>query len=484
MIQLSETPQFPTQLKFNLDGSVSSAISRTFTSPQVIFMQKLSQTPAIVQRDRQHVSMQPLSDRLKFAQQLAKMDARCVRSETKMHKRQDTAKVEKKSKSNVKLFQTKPRCKNASTQAIPFKSSKKASRPAQLHHLHPNQNLNIPPLPSQFIQYAHEPPTKDACVSTADISIRETVPIERSPRTPNFCNTKASLGLIKKEKLDKSFNSTRSSHLSTRFQTPKKLNAVKAPSATAPQLFHSKPNFTPVEECDRKPFVEDRQYFVPTINAASPSLSKKTNSRIPGLDLQSQRSKPAAKYELNTCPQTLDEQVSYMCSTLHQQLLEMESVENDIRTRWKGIKYDMMSDAKKPFEPPTNVEELQSPINLQGGKSKPSKPGKDIVQFVKKRPELRKGKSLSNCPLIQTSARTLSLPMSTIDAVYKNKSTFNSYLHSVHHKPVGKFDPWRVVNELSKEVVDKIVSDVCDEVSDGFDQCVEHVFEAEFAMPP
>jgi len=127
MIQFSKTPNFSTQLKFNLDGSTTSAMSQSFTSPQVIFMQKLSQTPMISQTERPKVSLQPLTDRLKFAQQLAKMDARsCIENQKLIHKQQvltkqksydKKAKVSDKTKSRVKLHQPLYNHKNTAVQA-------------------------------------------------------------------------------------------------------------------------------------------------------------------------------------------------------------------------------------------------------------------------------------------------------------------------------------------------------------------------------
>ena len=538
MIQMNKTPHFPTQLKFNLDGTLSSVESPPFTSPQVIFMQKLSQTPLILQDERQRVSIQPLSDRLKFAMQLAKMDARSsLEKQKEVQKQQKKTKPSKKAKPDVKLFHPLNQHKNAAIQAVPLKPSKKPFRPLQ--HLHPSPEIFVPPLSPNYKlnHYSNNPPTKDACVSTADIPYPVRSPVMQPSKSPNFCNTKMSLGLIKREKLNKSVNSTWSSRTSPRSPTtervvgleqrhsppkmkefptepvvtsakPKrrhfddcdrhtiasKINAANPRSLTTEQVSRAKQPHSPVltktypaevvlthtEKPREKPCDDNDIYdFMPKINAVNPYSCRK--SRKAHRDLTNRRTELLNEKHGDANSNTTNDQISYMCSTIHQQLLDMESIENDIRKRWKGIKYDMMAQFK-PEEFSSNVDDLQTPINLQGGKTDSKKPNKEIVRFVKQKPEPH-SKFLSERPNVQSSAKSLSMPKSTIEAVYQNKSKFSSYLYSVHHEPVGKFNPWKVVNELSKEIVDKIVSDVCDEVSDGFDECVERVFEAEFAIP-
>jgi len=302
-----------------------------------------------------------------------------------------------------------------------------------------------------------------------------------STGSPNFSNTKTCLGLIKKEKLDKTFNSTKSGRISPHSPPSEKIVKVK-PSLIKPKTYPAEAVFTPAESPKKKSFcVRNNQSFVPKINAANPALCNKSSLRKPCLKLQNRRTEHMDEKNGDAVSYSLSDQISYMCSTLHQQLIDMESVENDIRKRWKGIKYDIQAESR-PLESSSNIDILQTPIKLQGGKENCQKHDKQIVRFVKQKPEPQ-SRSLAESPPVQNSAKVLTIPTSIIDAVHQNKSEFSKFLHSVHHEPVGKFNPWKVVNELSKEIVDKIVSDVCNEVSDGFDECVERVFEAEFAMP-
>ena len=500
MIQLDKAPYFPNQLRFNLDGSASTNDNHSLNStPQLIFMQKLSRPSSITKNDLHRIAPSPMSDRMAFVTQIAKMDARGCLQRQKLVQKNVPAEPKsintKVKQSNnglkgprfVKLHHPLRHNKPAKP-SFSYTSPKKFKQSRAQQTLLKKQVTRVPQIPILYenCQYSHKPSTKDACVSTADLVMRQnhTSSYKEPLKSPIFRNKNNCICLIKKEKLDKSYSTSISSvSVSPKLEQQHRKIQPKKQRSDKKRRKAAKPVYTPagqpIKSCLSKRSIKNTPSAMTdsfTTDEDDASISTRQSDKSSHAQLLKEKSLNAKSG--NTISAN---EIDLMCNALHHQLLAMEDVENSIRSRWKKIKYDTVAE-NDPQKNDSNAEEVKFPIELRGGKTVAKTPEKKIVKFTKPKSMPQK-KAPVRFPTQQYSSTLLSIPHSTADSIFKNKSKFNSYLHSVSHEPIGKFNPWKVVNELSAEIVNKIVSDVCEEVGEGFDDCVEHLFESEFAAP-
>ncbi|XP_076824074.1 uncharacterized protein LOC143470072 [Clavelina lepadiformis] len=172
------------------------------------------------------------------------------------------------------------------------------------------------------------------------------------------------------------------------------------------------------------------------------------------------------------------------CESLYQRLVDIQNEEDVIRHRWKQVRYDDI-----PHQPQVNhfKNSKQSPelITISHNEESPV-PFEETVLF-KSSKQPHQNLFMSNVAS-QPSSRTddremLRLPKDIRNSVISNRTRFTQYLKSSFHEPKGKFNPWKIVDNLADEMLDKMVEDVCGELFEGCDDFVEHLFEDEFADP-
>ena len=499
MIEVGKVPCFLDQLKFNLDAStpVSSA-NKSLGSPKIIFMQKLPQNVTVNKYEAIHrVPVIPMSPRLAIATQLAKIDVKNVGEAKCAFKQSKTMKtvLHHEEPANKKFL----RPQLDSNACIKFKPSVqsqkktgKVSKDLFFDRFRPIQNnLNALSIRTQpnAVQHSHAKPVKDAFTSTNDLLL------DAVPSKLDIIAKRSVSPFVKIEKLDKSFSqrkSTRPCPKSLKKKPARCLHSVKQKSLIKKSNKNGK-HFArpPSPRQDRQltfhaPFETNKlEHQLPEPQDDSLSSEAWTEAFCNECDAKKRVQTPRQRTQLQPnreCVQTAKmdfNQVDYLRKTINQRLLDMEDAERSIRMRWKEIRYDDLHN-----DNPSSLSALPveaSLVDIAGGKTTVKAPKKEAVRFVK--PEKEQVLTKFYPQASTSSSKLLFLSDSTVDSVFQNKSKFSDYLYTVFHKPVGKFNPWKIVNDLSEQVVNQIVSEVCNEVNEGFEGCVEHLFESEFAVP-
>ncbi|XP_022093344.1 protein moonraker-like isoform X2 [Acanthaster planci] len=76
----------------------------------------------------------------------------------------------------------------------------------------------------------------------------------------------------------------------------------------------------------------------------------------------------------------------------------------------------------------------------------------------------------------------LFIPSDAMNRIRDYRGRFEHHLKNTSHWAYGTFDPWRLVEEVSDEIVSEIIKDVSSEVGDIMSQCVDDLYRAEFDM--
>lgn len=178
--------------------------------------------------------------------------------------------------------------------------------------------------------------------------------------------------------------------------------------------------------------------------------------------------------------------------SLLDKLNAMEQEEMEIRTRWKTIVYDEKETSSgvsnnNPGFLTSDEAKVVEIIPCALEHSEPHCQKKSVRFETESLPAVAASlgkfstagaRFTANPPKIK-----LSLPENVIDCILDGKKTYEEYLKLSHHEPKGNFDPWKIAEDLSNELVFDILEAVCDEVGSAFDGCIDRVFESEFAQP-
>ena len=173
--------------------------------------------------------------------------------------------------------------------------------------------------------------------------------------------------------------------------------------------------------------------------------------------------------------------------SLLDKLNAMEQEEMEIRARWKTIVYD--DDVKSEtnnnpgFLSPKPQPEV---VEINASSKDPTAPDclKKSVRFETSNavPQSTSAHYIPSASA-KSSKIKLGLPDNVIECILDSKKSYNEYLKMSHHEPKGNFDPWKIAEDLSNELLSDILTSVCDEVGSAFDGCIDRVFESEFAQP-
>lgn len=162
--------------------------------------------------------------------------------------------------------------------------------------------------------------------------------------------------------------------------------------------------------------------------------------------------------------------------------------EETIRRRWQEINYHDVKDE------PSIIQETV-PKTPQGFKfTKTSRTREDqpkqIINFIpdEDRFDCPHPTSLCWTRPSESNAKSTSLPLilpeSTVYAVEKGRKDFERHLRYAFHEPKGKFNPWKLVEVLSDDILNDVVAAVSQEVNGMCEFYAEEIFEQEFADAP
>ncbi|XP_078487230.1 uncharacterized protein LOC144742386 [Ciona intestinalis] len=183
------------------------------------------------------------------------------------------------------------------------------------------------------------------------------------------------------------------------------------------------------------------------------------------------------------------------CEAMYKKIEQMEQEETEIRKRWETIQYeDIKPRTRVPRYSRTssdNTEELRTsspqPLCFTNREfAKGEEISKPSVRFMQEEPGfntlyMASTSSIKSSP--NSNAIKLSLNRDTAESIRANRTKYNNYLKHTYHEPKGAFNPWKIVQELSEDVMKQVISEVVSELDGLCDDYVEHVFESEFADP-
>ena len=499
MIQLDKELVFNDQLKFNLDSSTPVSSRYGFSSPGVIIIQKLPSQfkKKAITTSKVH-QMQPISSKLSLAMKVAKLDASNYLKNfngIKDATRKKKEKVKQTDPSDVKI--------NASKQKPRFKIHSSYYQKPKHHSSPQTKSLKTPKgihfsktsfrqpnyIPSsdtwspKTYQQEYHTLLKDACTSTCDLS-KNCAAVESKF---TFCTNKKAVSPITIAKLKKNnAQKTPKKDIGIPYYlTPQKNKSINTPNPVKEKSLIGKKINRPRQDNAIKRNNKNRSVKAYDYNKTTKPTSPKQFS-------SDQRSssyfdKPSVKH---TFKSSQDEKPFYgnkkQIRFMYERLLDMEDLERSIRSRWVEIKYERVEECDQK---PVSVECCNAPenpavVDISGGPYSTSKPTKEPFKLIsKKRPIDSPAVHFTNFSSWKKAQKSLFLPTKTVESVYQNKSNFSDYLRLALHEPKGKFDPWSVVNELSDDIAHHVVNDVCNEVNDHFDGCIELLFENEFKDP-
>lgn len=200
-----------------------------------------------------------------------------------------------------------------------------------------------------------------------------------------------------------------------------------------------------------------------------------------------------------------------------QRLDTIEAEQNQIRQRWDNLQYKAVeNNHSKINSHPEFHSDIPRPIHFTGHESfkmvsRPVKPGFSKVKMsksvssatssnfrsaVETQPTLRytsSGRTIPGPHLLRTSgyghsannnnSHLVAVPMSKqlVASIINNQQQFQRYLKQSANMKVGRFDPWKVVDEVSEEILDACVTEVCDELEQFNSDIANHIYSSEFA---
>ncbi|KAL5017134.1 hypothetical protein ScPMuIL_006723 [Solemya velum] len=82
----------------------------------------------------------------------------------------------------------------------------------------------------------------------------------------------------------------------------------------------------------------------------------------------------------------------------------------------------------------------------------------------------------------RTPKTTLTLSEDMVTAIHEQKEKFERHLKKSSHHIQGKFNPWKLVEEISDQVLKECIHDIATELEDVNDAIVNHVCKSEFMV--
>ncbi|KAI0208832.1 hypothetical protein LSAT2_006448 [Lamellibrachia satsuma] len=88
------------------------------------------------------------------------------------------------------------------------------------------------------------------------------------------------------------------------------------------------------------------------------------------------------------------------------------------------------------------------------------------------------GQSVNN-----NNSHLVAVPMSEqlIASIINSQRLFQRYLKQSANMKVGRFNPWKVVDEVSEEILDVCITDICGELEQFNSDIANHIYSSEFA---
>ncbi|KAL4223193.1 hypothetical protein ACF0H5_016665 [Mactra antiquata] len=191
---------------------------------------------------------------------------------------------------------------------------------------------------------------------------------------------------------------------------------------------------------------------------------------------------------------------------IYQRLEQMELEHLDIRRRWGTIQFEEQT--KSSVMKTRNIERPSGPVAMEITRRDPSKSHmvqnsrgynkeEDVpIIFTKSAPVPQytqhtvlgdTEEDLHNeypLGLPHRSGKVkLKLPASAVKDIQSNLEKYEHYLKKKSHQAHGRFDPWKLVEEIADQVMTECLKEIEKELEDVEDNLVHQVCKSEFALP-
>ncbi|XP_013412021.1 protein moonraker isoform X2 [Lingula anatina] len=200
-------------------------------------------------------------------------------------------------------------------------------------------------------------------------------------------------------------------------------------------------------------------------------------------------------------------------SMLHR-LEQIESERDEIRRRWTTVDYNDAASREEEIEDVPVLPQHPVPIHVSKSdqeqqrrqamaflqpvpqtrrQSTPERSNlKDLIVFTKKTQDRDAAHRLSQMTWEQKEGSIaptinkvkLHMPQEQVESIKEYREQFERHLKRVSHQAVGKFDPWKLVEDIADEIVDSCVEGVAQELDNINSEIAGYVFSTEFAAPP
>ncbi|XP_059171912.1 protein moonraker-like isoform X3 [Physella acuta] len=164
-------------------------------------------------------------------------------------------------------------------------------------------------------------------------------------------------------------------------------------------------------------------------------------------------------------------------------LTEMQREEQEIRKRWSTLKF-IKPRAKMSNEPPHQPPAIEVARLPQPTVSEvPNWPVEPVI-FTNclAKPVMRQVHTIRTEPVHKK--QLVSLKQTSVERIMQSRSTFQTFLRKRSHHPTGRFDPWKLVEQVADEILQECLQDVASEVESVNEDIASHMFQTEFKVDP
>lgn len=189
---------------------------------------------------------------------------------------------------------------------------------------------------------------------------------------------------------------------------------------------------------------------------------------------------------------------------IYQRLEQMELEQNDIRRRWGTLHFEEEEEGLS-LRKARKIEKPSGPVALEITRKDPSashstraydKNTDAPIIFTKSAPAPQFSQRAtvveteedldSDLPLglpLRSGKIRLKLPDTAVRDIHSNLEKYERYLKKTSHQAHGKFDPWKLVEEISDQVLSECLKEIEKELEDVEENIVHQVCKSEFALP-
>ncbi|XP_050410763.2 protein moonraker [Patella vulgata] len=197
---------------------------------------------------------------------------------------------------------------------------------------------------------------------------------------------------------------------------------------------------------------------------------------------------------------------------LFHRLQQMEDEQEDIRRRWECVSFHDPKPKTKYFSSSEILSDRpRSPVAIEvlssRGQTRTTKTSQQSVGFSKEMvaepiiftkpkhvPKWTQNyidsESVNDdfdgepitLPHLSKPKRHITIPQTIVTKIEDNRDRFQNHLKKISHHPLGRFDPWKLVEEITEKIMDDCLLEVAHELDDLNEDMANHMYKSEFLI--